>query len=145
MQICVLAEDFPTFFFLSTLNSVFASIPGMSSPALFSPCSVFVSLIYSGTFLVRIIKGRHKQQLIGKWTNSRATVTIIVGGDGCDLIVPPPETISRVGFARSPEAIATIKLHVEQDCCPHKYSPFVLKARKSNVGMKQWNSAQKLL
>ena len=38
------------------------------------------------------------------------TVTVFVGGDGCDLIVLPPETINRVGFARSLESIATVKL-----------------------------------
>lgn len=70
---------------------------------------------------------------------------IVVGGDGLDLIVLPLEIISRVCFARSPEVNATLKLHVEQDYCLSKYSPFVLRAKKSNDGTKQWKSAQKLL
>lgn len=55
---------------------------------------------------------------------------VIIGGDGCDTIVLPQVTINRVGFARSPEAIATIKLHVEQDYCPSKYRPSMFEGQE---------------
>lgn len=57
-------------------------------------------------------------------------MAVIIGGDGCDIIVLPPVTINRVGFARSPEAIATIKLHVEQDYCPSKYRPSMFEGQE---------------
>lgn len=75
----------------------------IQSPALLSLCTVYC--LY--------IQEHFSRNNSGKWANSKATVTIIVGGDGRDLIVLPLETISRVGFAKCPEANTTIKLHVE--------------------------------
>lgn len=75
----------------------------IQSPALFSLCSVYY--LY--------IQEHFRRNTSGKWANSKATVTMVVGGDGHDLIVLPRETIGRVGFAKCPKANTTIKLHVE--------------------------------
>lgn len=50
-----------------------------------------------------------------------------------------------MGFARSPEANATVRFHLQKDYRPSRGRPFVLRAKKSNDGMKQWKSAQTLL
>lgn len=48
--------------------------------------------------LVRTIKGRSKQQLMGKWTDSRAAVLTAAGGDGAGFTVLPRNSINQAGL-----------------------------------------------